>query len=56
MGICKRNSPIRNVKISPIKFNESILNKKQLSYQASDFLPETEISPSRSEKKTGQKG
>ena len=39
--------------ISPIKFKDSILNKERLkrSYQASDFLPETEISPSRSELK-----
>ena len=37
----------------PIKFKDSILNKERLkrSYQASDFLPETEISPSRSEMK-----
>ena len=40
-----------NVKISPIKFKESILNKERLkrSYQASDFLPDIEISPSRSD-------
>ena len=39
-----------NVQISPIKFKESIFNKERLkrSYQASDFLPETEISPRRS--------
>ena len=47
----KENSPVTSVYISPIKFKDSILNKEQLkrSYQASDFLPETEISPSRSE-------
>ena len=41
------------VKISPIKFKESILNKERLkrSYQASDFLPDIGISPSRSEMK-----
>ena len=40
-----------NVKISPIKFKESILNKERLkrSYQALDFLPDIEISPSRSD-------
>ena len=40
-----------NVKISHIKFKESILNKERLkrSYQASDFLPDIEISPSRSD-------
>ena len=40
-----------NVKISPIKFKESILNNERLkrSYQASDFLPDIEISPSRSD-------
>ena len=40
------------MQISPIKFKESILNKERLkrSYQASDFLPETEISPSRSQR------
>ena len=59
-GKSKENSPVTSVHISPIKFKDSILNKERLkrSYQASDFLPETEISPSRSEmKKTqGQKG
>ena len=40
-----------NVKISPIKFKKSILNKERLkrSYQASYFLPDIEISPSRSD-------
>ena len=40
-----------NVKISPIKFKEYILDKERLkrSYQASDFLPDIEISPSRSD-------
>ena len=44
-----KDFPITNVQISSIKFKESILNKERLkrSYQASDFLPETEISPSR---------
>ena len=43
-----------NVKISPIKFKESILNKERLkrSYQASEFLPDIEISPSCSEKQS----
>ena len=52
-GKSKENSPVTSVHISPIKFKDSILNKEQLkrSYQASDFLPETEISPSRSEMK-----
>ena len=52
-GKSKENSPVTSVHISPIKFKESILNKERLkrSYQASDFLPETEISPSRSEMK-----
>ena len=51
-GKSKESSPITNVQISPIKFKESILNKERLkrSYQASDFLPETEISPSRSQR------
>ena len=41
----------RRLKISPIKFKTSILNKERLkrSYQASDFLPDVDISPSRSE-------
>ena len=49
----KGNSPVTSVHISPIKFKDSILNKERLkrSYQASDCLPETEISPSRSEMK-----
>ena len=40
-----------NVKISSIKFKDSTLNKERLkrSYQASDFLPDIEISPSRSD-------
>ena len=52
-GKSKENSPVTSVHISPIKFKESILNKERLkrSFQASDFLPETEISPSRSEMK-----
>ena len=52
-GKRKENSPVTSVHISPIKFKDSILNKERLkrSYQASDFLPETEISPSRSELK-----
>ena len=49
-----------NVKIPPIKFNESILNKERLkrSYQASDFLPDIEISPSHSDinEKQSKKG
>ena len=50
-GKSKENSPVTSVHISPIKFKESILNKERLkrSHQASDFLPETKISPSRSE-------
>ena len=42
-----------NVKISPIKFKVSMLNKERLkrSYHASDFLADIEISPSRSEMK-----
>ena len=37
--------------ISPIKFKDSILNKEPLkrSYQVSDFLPDIEIYPSRSD-------
>ena len=52
-GKRKENSPVTSVHISPIKFKDSILNKERLkrSYQASDFLPETESSPSRSELK-----
>ena len=48
-GKSKESFPMTNVKISSIK--ESILNKKRLkrSYQASDFLPDIEISPSRSD-------
>ena len=55
-GKGKENSPVTSMHISPIKFKDSILNKEQLkrSYQASDFLPETEISPSRSEMKKTQ--
>ena len=51
MGTCKESSPIRNVKISQINFKESILNKERMkrSYQTSDCMPETYISPSRSE-------
>ena len=50
-GKSKESSPMTNVKISPIKFKESILNKERLKrfYQASDFLPDIEISPSRSD-------
>ena len=50
-GKSKESSPMTNVKISPIKFKESILNKNRLkrSYQASDLLPYIEISPSRSD-------
>ena len=59
-GKSKETSPMTNVKISPIKFKESILNKERLkrSYQASDFLPDIEISPSRSDliKKQSKKG
>ena len=59
-GETKEKSPVTSVHISPIKFKDSILNKERLkrSYQASDVLPDIEISPSRSElKKTqGQKG
>ena len=49
-GKTKENSPVTSVHISPIKFKYSILNKERLkrSYQASDFLPDIEISPSRS--------
>ena len=50
-GKSKGNSPVTSVHISPIKFKYYILNKERLkrSYQASDFLPETEISPSHFE-------
>ena len=50
-GKTKENSPVTSVHISPIKFKDSILNKERLkrSYQASDFLPDIEISPSRSD-------
>ena len=50
-GKIKESSLMTNVKISPIKFKESILNKERLkrSFQASDFLPDIEISPSRSD-------
>ena len=46
-----RGTPVTSVKISPIKFKTSILNKERLkrSYQASDFLPDVDISPSHSE-------
>ena len=52
-GKLKENSPVTSVHISPIKFKDYILNKERLkrSYQASDFLPDIEISPSRSELK-----
>ena len=52
-GKTKENSPVSSMLISPIKFINSILNKERLkrSYQASDFLPDIEISPSRSELK-----
>ena len=47
----KGSTPVTSVKISPIKFKTSILNKERLkrSYQASDFLPDVDTSPSRSE-------
>ena len=47
----KKNSPVTSVHISTIKFKGSILNKERLkrSYQASEFLPDIEISPSRSD-------
>ena len=50
-GKTKENSPVTSVHISPIKFKDSILNKERLkrSYQASDFLPDIEISPSPSD-------
>ena len=50
-GKTKENSSVTSVHISPIKFKDSILNKERLkrSYQASDFLPDIEILPSRSE-------
>ena len=52
-GKGKESSPMTNVKISPIKFKESMLNKERLkrSYQASDFPPDIGISSSRSEMK-----
>ena len=55
-GERKERSPMTNVQISPIKFKESILKKERLkrSYQASDFLPEAEISPRRSEMKNNK--
>ena len=59
-GETKENSPVTSVHIFPIKLKNSILNKERLkrSYQASDFLPDIEISPSRSElkKNTRSKG
>ena len=50
-GKSKDSTPVTSVKISPIKFKTSILNKERLkrSYQASDFLPDIGISPSHSE-------
>ena len=44
----KETSPVTSVHISTIKFKVSILNKERLkrSYQASDCLPDIEISPS----------
>ena len=50
-GKSKENSPVISVHISPIKFKDSILNKERQkrSYQASDCLPDIEISPSHSE-------
>ena len=47
----KGSTPVTSVKISPIQFKTYILNKERLkrSYQASDFLPDVDISPSRSE-------
>ena len=52
-GESKENSPVTSVHISPIKLKYSILNKERLkrSYQASDFLHDIEIPPSRSELK-----
>ena len=50
-GKSNESTPVTSVKISPIKFKTSILNKERLkrSYQASDFLPDVDLSPSRSE-------
>ena len=50
-GKTKENSPVTSVHISPIKFKDSILSNERLkrSYQASDILPDIEISPSRSD-------
>ena len=50
-GKGKEIFPITNVQISPIQFKTSILRKERLkrTYQASDFLPGIEVSPSRSE-------
>ena len=47
----KDNSPVTSVHICSIKLKNSILNKERLkrSYQASDFFPDIEISPSCSE-------
>ena len=51
LHVSMESSPVTSVHIFPIQNKTSILNKEQLkrSYQASDFLHETEISPSRSE-------
>ena len=50
-GKSQENFPVTSVHISPIKFKDSILNKERLmrSYQDSDFLPDIDISPSRSD-------
>ena len=57
-GKSKENSPVSSVHITPIKIKDSILNKERLkrSYQASDFLPDIEISPSRSDETQSKKG
>ena len=47
-GKSKESSPVTSVHISPIKFNNSILNKEPLKRSYSDFLSET--SPSRSQR------
>ena len=46
-GKSKESSSVTSVHISPIKFKERL----KRSYQASDFLTDIEISPSRSELK-----
>ena len=45
-GKSKESYPVSSVHISPIKFKEWL----KRSYHASDFIPETEISPSRSQR------